>query len=65
MTLTEQSLDNFYQTIETEKSNVLNKMKEKNIDKKELRKLNNLLTSYNSLQANILKLRQLIRPELE
>jgi hypothetical protein len=65
MNLTEQNIDNFYQTIETEKSNVLNKLKEKNIDDKEIRKLNKLFSTFNTLQAVLLKLRQLIKKELD
>jgi hypothetical protein len=65
MNLSESQIDSFYQTIETEKSNILNKMKEKNIDEKEMRKLNKLFAVLNNTQSNLLKLRQLIKPKLE
>jgi len=65
MNISECNIDSFYQTVETEKTNILNKMKMKNIDDKELRKLNKLLSAYNSLQVSLLKIRLLIRPSLE
>ena len=65
MNLTENNIDSFYQSIETEKMNTLNKMKLKNIDDKEIRKLNKLFSTFNTLQAVLLKLRQLIKKELD
>ena len=63
--ISENQIDQLYQTIETEKSSVLNKMKENNIDAKELHKLNKLFGCYCNVQTNLLRLRQLIKKELE
>jgi len=63
MPLTETNIDQFYQIIETEKTSSLNKMKEVNIDKKDLRKMNQLFSVLTQLQSNLLRLRSLTKQE--
>jgi len=62
MSLSENQIDVFYQVLEMEKSNLLNKMKEKNTDEKESRKLNKTFCSISNIQSNLLRLRNMIRP---
>ena len=65
MNLREDQVESFYQILETEKTNIFSEMNKKNIDAKELRKLNKMFAVLNTLQSNLLKLRQLIRQKLE
>ena len=57
-------IDTFYNALEEEKNNTLQKMKENNIDKKEIKKLQSIFNNVTSLQSGLTKLRNIITPSL-